>query len=81
MSGDYISYVVFDDVANSQAVSDPTSVGSNNLIFGNLQFLPDNVALQAPPPAVPEPSTFRQLGLGGLGLLAMGRRLRNRRRQ
>ena len=60
VSGDLISTVVFDDVADCPP---PVCVGSNNLLFGNIEYYPSTVPLQA---AAPEPSTFLLLASGFL---------------
>ncbi len=67
---DPISRVVFDDSAAG---------GSNNLLFGNIEFAPVGSTLQAPPPAVtPEPSSLALLGTGLASLVCLGRRAKSK---
>lgn len=70
VSGDAISTIVFSDY--------PNGAGSNDLMFGNIQYATAGTALQAPPAVTPEPSSLVLLGTGILGVATFGRRAPSR---
>ena len=78
-TSDPIAKVIFSD----------TPSGSNDLIFGNIQFLPEGYVSSPAPPSppspiaavTPEPGTFVLLGTGLLGVTALRRRVKSAVRQ
>ena len=70
VSGDAISTVMFNDY--------PNGAGSDDLMFGNIQYTTVGTALQAPAAVTPEPSSLVLLGTGILGVATFGRRAASR---
>lgn len=74
VDGTSISYVLFNGVF-------PASTSStNNLVFGNISYVPVGTALQAPA-VTPEPSSFVLLGTGLISMATVGRRAMARGRK